>query len=405
MPDRSRANSVDQAPQVAPPAQQEEIIQAPDVLLQVVQDEVGQVVPEQAQADLQTIRDIRDGANTAPELVAVLDEVLGMHDRVLRYQTEGGAANANRVFGDDGALQGYDVVYHGQVQDIAMRIANLVHELTHVSANENLDNNFVLYTNNAAGADGVDQVFANDNGRRRLGNEGAFQNGVRDQGADNVLGQQLVTLNGHIAEAGFTDQQAGQIRGRIAYGIQQPHLEYDTVINQMMVWMHFWVNADGSTLAEDSDFYVELRAQADAAHARRTGDGQSATSNVPADIDSLFAAPAPAPAPRTDRCCWLTTACTAARGLPEDCTELTVLRRFRDEWLFAQPDGPELIDDYYATAPGLVDAIGAHEAADEVLDRIFRDVTACVAHITAGNPEAARDRYVAMVHRLHDRFE
>lgn len=31
--------------------------------------------------------------------------------------------------------------------------------------------------------------------------------------------------------------------------------------------------------------------------------------------------------------CYLTSACTKARGLPDNCEELTILRKFRDEWL------------------------------------------------------------------------
>ena len=37
--------------------------------------------------------------------------------------------------------------------------------------------------------------------------------------------------------------------------------------------------------------------------------------------------------------CFLTSACTEARGLPDDCHELTVLRSFRDGYLRSQPEG------------------------------------------------------------------
>ena len=36
--------------------------------------------------------------------------------------------------------------------------------------------------------------------------------------------------------------------------------------------------------------------------------------------------------------CFLTSACTEARGLPDDCHELTVLRAFRDGYLRSQPE-------------------------------------------------------------------
>ena len=41
--------------------------------------------------------------------------------------------------------------------------------------------------------------------------------------------------------------------------------------------------------------------------------------------------------------CYLTSACTAAMGLPDDCEELSILRRFRDEWLSKQPGGKETL--------------------------------------------------------------
>ena len=55
--------------------------------------------------------------------------------------------------------------------------------------------------------------------------------------------------------------------------------------------------------------------------------------------------------------CFLTSACTEARGLPDDCHELTVLRSFRDGYLRSQPEGEAEIAEYYAVAPKIVDAI------------------------------------------------
>ena len=37
--------------------------------------------------------------------------------------------------------------------------------------------------------------------------------------------------------------------------------------------------------------------------------------------------------------CFLTSACVAARGLPDDCAELTALRAFRDGYVRSQPEG------------------------------------------------------------------
>ena len=55
--------------------------------------------------------------------------------------------------------------------------------------------------------------------------------------------------------------------------------------------------------------------------------------------------------------CYITTAICEASGKPDDCYELTMMRKFRDQWLAKQPDGYYLINDYYETAPKIVAAI------------------------------------------------
>ena len=69
--------------------------------------------------------------------------------------------------------------------------------------------------------------------------------------------------------------------------------------------------------------------------------------------------------------CFLTSACTEARGLPDDCHELTVLRAFRDGYLRSQPEGEAEIAEYYAVAPKIVDAIRSKADAMEAFDAIY----------------------------------
>jgi hypothetical protein len=51
--------------------------------------------------------------------------------------------------------------------------------------------------------------------------------------------------------------------------------------------------------------------------------------------------------------CFLTGACCAVVGLPDDCWELTTLRRFRDGWMSGFAAGRADIARYYAEAPAL----------------------------------------------------
>ena len=86
---------------------------------------------------------------------------------------------------------------------------------------------------------------------------------------------------------------------------------------------------------------------------------------------------------------------TAARGLPDDCEELTELRRFRDGWLMAQPEGPALVQTYYDLAPRILDGIEGRADGDALLDQIYQVVRGCVDRIRAGDPEGALAAYRA----------
>lgn len=92
--------------------------------------------------------------------------------------------------------------------------------------------------------------------------------------------------------------------------------------------------------------------------------------------------------------CFLTSACTAARGLPDDCHELQTLRSFRDNWLKQQPDGVTLIAHYYEVAPKIVEAIDKLENRLEIWDGVYRElVVPCVKLIEAGNNQEALATY------------
>jgi hypothetical protein len=52
--------------------------------------------------------------------------------------------------------------------------------------------------------------------------------------------------------------------------------------------------------------------------------------------------------------CFITTACCEVLGLDDNCFELRTLRRYRDEVLAKQPNGPAMIARYYALAPAVL---------------------------------------------------
>lgn len=103
--------------------------------------------------------------------------------------------------------------------------------------------------------------------------------------------------------------------------------------------------------------------------------------------------------------CFLTSACTAARGLPDDCRELQTLRSFRDNWLKKTDEGIELVARYYEIAPKIVAAIDAKPDRIEIYDKIYQDmVTSCVVLIGQGKYQEALVIYQSMTLDLEKEY-
>lgn len=98
--------------------------------------------------------------------------------------------------------------------------------------------------------------------------------------------------------------------------------------------------------------------------------------------------------------CFITTACTEARGLPDDCRELQVLRHFRDNYVRALPGGDALIAQYYALAPVILNRLRGRPEAPAVLKALYGQVAEAVGYVEAGLPERAMDVYCAAVRAL-----
>jgi len=104
------------------------------------------------------------------------------------------------------------------------------------------------------------------------------------------------------------------------------------------------------------------------------------------------------------RPCFLTSACTVARNLPDDCEELTVLRGFRDNYLRHMAGGKALVNRYYQIAPLIVSAINRAPDRETILDAVFQVIRACVAALKESRFEEALQRYGGMVRELEYRF-
>lgn len=94
--------------------------------------------------------------------------------------------------------------------------------------------------------------------------------------------------------------------------------------------------------------------------------------------------------------CFITTATCKNRNLPDDCYELTQLRKLRDEYV--QPNYPEQVEDYYATAPAIVAAIEAREDAAALWDELYlKYIVPCAQLAEQQRYETAHALYLRMV--------
>ncbi len=99
--------------------------------------------------------------------------------------------------------------------------------------------------------------------------------------------------------------------------------------------------------------------------------------------------------------CFLTSACVEAKGLSDDCHELTVLRRFREEYLRPLPEGEAEIAEYYDVAPKIVAAIKERENCLSIFSDIYDSlVIPCVGLIEQGDYSATHKKYRSFVNQL-----
>lgn len=100
--------------------------------------------------------------------------------------------------------------------------------------------------------------------------------------------------------------------------------------------------------------------------------------------------------------CYITTATCEEYGKPDNCYELNSFRRFRDEWLVNQEDGKELIEEYYRTAPSIVELINKQHNKSEIYKNINENyLSKCLKYIENNENEKCKNLYIDMMHYLN----
>lgn len=102
--------------------------------------------------------------------------------------------------------------------------------------------------------------------------------------------------------------------------------------------------------------------------------------------------------------CFLTSACVAAVGAPDDCALLTTLRSYRDTYVRERQDGESAIHEYYCIAPAIVRAINESGTGASEWPKIYDTAKAAAALIDDGRLEDAFVIYQQMCVELKSKY-
>jgi hypothetical protein len=330
------------------------------------------LIQRSADDDLNALR--ADLATTPdPLLKEILKEVLAMAARtkVMHGKSMQTSHALNR---GSFPMREHEVVVDPEVwTDPVKRQSILLHELMHTSADEKYADNRLRNEANPRDMGGWNLVPGSDE----------FQFAQMDRLDE--LGRGLSDII-EADRAQLTDPVTDHMLER-AERARQADQEFDTVVSELYYYAH------KVGIPQNTKTFKQLRALADSARISRTWG---------VSIFSSYPPPSPRQQFARFSACFITTACCQARGLPDDCQELTVLRAFRDGWMSRQEGGEEMIAGYYRLAPRIVAAIETRPDVAAVWDGVYASVRQAVELIQRGQYEGALHVYRTAVVRLRD---
>jgi len=104
--------------------------------------------------------------------------------------------------------------------------------------------------------------------------------------------------------------------------------------------------------------------------------------------------------------CYITTATFTALGICNDnCKELQKFRWYRDNILIKEPDGKKLIEEYYKTAPLIVQKIEELPNKEEIYKQIWdKYLSRCLQFLDKKQFTKVKETYIEMVRTLRKKF-
>lgn len=103
--------------------------------------------------------------------------------------------------------------------------------------------------------------------------------------------------------------------------------------------------------------------------------------------------------------CFITTAVCESLGRPDDCYELTLLRRYRNTYMMCSEQGAAAVKEYYRIAPAIVDRIDSRPDSSEIYNMIWtRYLSPCIRLIEENRLFDCADAYTDMVDVLKQQY-
>ena len=103
--------------------------------------------------------------------------------------------------------------------------------------------------------------------------------------------------------------------------------------------------------------------------------------------------------------CFITTAAVSHMHLADDCEELTILRKYRDQLINEDPEFKKIVLEYYKVAPQIVDEINKDDNKNQILDNIYNELVVPVTnYLKDGQIKEAKEHYISIYNKLKEKY-